>query len=132
MKIVDQARNAADRLLLEDECTIHTLDDPVFDENTGEYTNPTTQVYSGKCNLTPYSGAGEIDEAIGGESVVTRNYRLTLPYTAGNIPKEAVVTMTVSEDSALVGRTFRVDHSGGETFQTARRLIVEAIDTSEA
>lgn len=133
MSITDAARDAFDRLLLLDECTITREGDQVFDPETGEYTVPSITVASElACNLTPFTGAGILSEAFGGEAVNTRSYRLTVRYDAPEIKKEDRVEMTSSEDSGLVGRVFRVEHAEGETFQSARRLVVESIDVSEA
>lgn len=132
MSIVDAARSAAARLLLLDECTITRLGDPVFDPNTGLYTRPTVQVYSGACNLTPYRGVGALAEMLGGEPLDTRNYLLSIEWDAAEVIEEDIASITASEDPLLIGRTFRVLHPEAESFQTARRLVVESIRTSQS
>ena len=132
MSIVDQARDAADRLLLTDECTVTREGDPVFDPDTGQYVTPTVTVGEGlACNARPVVGARRgMDVVFGGETVSVNTYQVAFRYDAPEIRPEDKITFTVSRDGWLVGRQFRVDAVRGESFQTARRVLAEWVDTS--
>jgi hypothetical protein len=129
VNIIDAARNAAARLLLLDECSITRAGTPVFSPATGTYATTTTVIFAGPCNLTPFASSSALSEQLGGQAVDTRTYRMTLPWDAPQILEEDTAAVTVSADPLLTARSFRVVHIEGETFQAARRLIVEEIRT---
>lgn len=134
MSIVDAARDAAERLLLLNECSISRFTEPTFNEENGEYEDGGWNAFATEvaCNVTPFTGAGALEEQFGGEAVHTRAYRLAVPWDTAEIKEEDRVEVTASDDPRLVGRLFRVMHAEGETFHTARRLVVEHLATSEA
>lgn len=131
MSIVDAARAAAARLLLLDTCNVDRPGEPVFDPNTGLHSvGETSVIVAGDCNLTPFTGVGFLAEQFGGESVDTTKYRLSLPWDAPEVRKGDIVTMVTSEDPELADRRYLVVGPLHETFQAARRLVVEEILTS--
>lgn len=131
MSVVDAARDAAARLLLLDVCNVDRPGEPVFDPNTGLHTVGSTPIIvAGACNLTPFTGVGFLTEQFGGEAVDTSKYQLSLPWDAAEVRKGDIVTMVSSADPDLAGRRYSVVGPLHETFQTARRLVVEEILTT--
>lgn len=128
MSIINAGRRFHEKAVLKDRCTIERHGEPVFNPATGTYQPKTKTVATNlPCYITPFTGARTLDEAFGGEIVVTRNYNLKLPWDAPEIRREDYVTITSSQDPGLVGRVFRVDQVDAETYQMSRRAICEAI-----
>lgn len=133
MSIVDAARDAASRLLMLDRCEITRQDGQVFNPATGTYDVFEIEVATDlPCNLTPFTGVGDLTLNFGGEAVNTRNYRLTVPWDAPRIKEEDTVRVIVSRDPRVSSREYRVVGVQHETFQTARRVVLEEIRMSES
>jgi hypothetical protein len=128
MSIIDAGRDAAARLLLKDRCTISRPGSKTFNTGTGTYDTTSTVIGTDlPCNLTPFTGAGNLQEQLAGEAVTTHRYQLSLAWDSPTVLKEDIVTLTDSEDPNLAGRIYRVEAPLHETFQIARRVVVEEI-----
>lgn len=127
------ARDAADRLLLQDRATVTREGSPVFDPNTGTYTTPVVTVGTDlPCHAKPMVGARRgMDVVFGGETVGINTYQVAFRYDCPDIRPEDIIIFTSSQDPWLLDRPFRVDAVQGESFQTARRVLAEWVDTSD-
>jgi len=99
------------------------LNDATFDSATGEYSNPGTTLYTGKCRVS-FRPWAEIPDA-GGTAVVVARLMLSLPFSATALPVDCRVTITASRDAQMVGSVFRVRETMFQTDATARRYVVE-------
>ncbi|MGW4406520.1 DUF6093 family protein [Nonomuraea sp. NPDC004702] len=118
------AGRAAALRLMRDTCTVGRRDgDPVLNEETGQYEQTYTTVYSGNCRIKPRSSS----ETEWGEREVTLGqYVAVLPWDAApEIRREDRLTVTASDDAWLVGRPLEVIGINLAGTSTARRLLVE-------
>lgn len=99
------------------------LNDATFDPETGEYTNPGTTVYEGKCRMS-FRPWAEIPDA-GGTAVVVARLMLSVPFSAPALPVDCRVTVTASRDPEMVDSVFRVRETMKQTDATARRYVME-------
>ena len=86
-----------------------------LNEATSLHENPTTlTIYLGPAQLTPIRSRRDKFDEIGGGSVFTRQYRLSVPYTAGLAdPLEGIqirdrASITISRDPQAIGREMEV------------------------
>lgn len=81
-------------------------DEPVFDEDTGEYTEgDPTDVFTGACFITPPRGVTEHEVGAGGKRMLVRLYRAKIPHDAPLPAPDDIFTVTASQyDPELVGR----------------------------
>lgn len=110
-----------------DACTITRSGAPVTDPNTGEVTNTSTQVYSGRCRVQSRDTQAANPEA--GEATFTVVSRqVHIPANAADVRDGDVVTLTASRLNAFtVGKQYRVEGFTPDTFDTAARLPVKEI-----
>lgn len=136
--LVDDIRQALPELRLEaegrmvDACTITAPDgEPVFDDDTGTYTNPTgTVIYAGKCEVQVTDGLNARQTEAGGSDVSITRLIVKVPIDATGILVNQIVTITrATFDSELVDQKFQIAASHAKSFATCRRLQVERIDT---
>lgn len=121
-----EGRLQAESLML-DECTITRPGDPVTDYNTGEVTNPSTPVYSGKCKVQSKDSATATPEA-GEHTFTVVSRQVHIPANAADVKDGDVVTLTASRLNAFtVGKQYRVSGFTPDTFDTAARLPVKEI-----
>lgn len=121
-----RGRTAADALMV-DECTITRPGEPVTDPETGDVTNPSAPVYSGRCKVQSKDSATASPEA--GEAVFTVVSRqVHIPANAADVRDGDVVTITASAlNSFTVGKKYRVSGFTPDSFDTAFRLPVKEI-----
>src|SRR5690606_17725251 len=133
MSIVDMARDAADRLLLQDKATVTREGSPVFDPNTGTYTTPVVTVGTDlPCHAKPMVGARRgMAVLIGGEPAGINPYQLACRYDCTDSRPADIIICTSSQAPWLLNQPFRVVAVQGESFQTARRVLAEWVDTSD-
>lgn len=121
-----RGRLAAEALML-DACTITRPGEVVTDPNTGDVTNTSTTVYSGKCKVQSKDSATSSPEA--GEATFTVVSRqVHIPANAADVRDGDVVTITAARLNAFtVGKQYRVSGFTPDTFDTAARLPVKEI-----
>lgn len=119
-------RAEAESLML-DACTITRPGEPVTDPDTGEVTNTSTTVYTGKCKVQSKDSATSNPEA--GEATFTVVSRqVHIPANSADVQDGDVVTITASLLNAFtVGKQYRVSGFTPDTFDTAFRLPVKEI-----
>ncbi|WP_236243133.1 DUF6093 family protein [Streptomyces sp. CC228A] len=124
-------RRAAEALML-DTITLYRPGDEVFDRTTG-------QVVAGPPEVTFYTGVARVraaqladsDVQAGEQEVVTRQYRVTVPFSTllpatGERPRPGdVVDVTASEDPRLVGLRLWVTGVQYSGTATAWRITAE-------
>lgn len=119
-------RVMAESLML-DQCTITRPGEVVTDPETGDVTNTSIEVYSGKCKVQSKDSATATPEA--GEhqfTVVSR--QVHIPANAADVRDGDVVTLTASALNAFtVGKQYRVAGFTPDTFDTAFRLPVKEV-----
>ena len=121
-----RGRLAAESLML-DACTITRPGEVVTDPNTGDVTNTSTTVYSGKCKVQSKDSATSSPEA-GEASFTVVSRQVHIPANAADIRDGDVVTITASRLNAFtVGKQYRVEGFTPDTFDTAARLPVKEI-----
>lgn len=115
-------RQLAESLML-DTCTVTAAGTNVTDDMTGEVTNTTTTVYSGKCKVQQAAPVGQRVDA-GQVSTILVGLSVHLPIVGSeNVGRGHIVTITSAVlDTSLVGRTFEVHDLALKSFATARRL----------
>lgn len=98
-----------------------------FDTATGtETSDPSTQIYSGKCQIRAAKWVGR-DAQAGQEEVRISTLRCKLPAdTPVEIDDELEITET-DYDADLVGRTFRVSDVLRDDWQVARVVMIEEV-----
>ena len=101
--------------------------DPVFDPDTGTYTEPSeSTIYTGAGRVMPRPAA-ETVVAVGEQPVTLRLYDVSLPYDADGIEVDDYWVTTVSVDAELVGRRLRVLDVGWSSLQAGRRLLCQDV-----
>lgn len=128
---VARGRAAAESLMV-DTATITRpgAGEPVFDPNTGTYTNsdPST-VYTGKCRVQLTDSLDVRAQEFGALAVNLSRVTVSIPIDATDVQTEDVVTITSAvHDPVLVGRDFTVQGVPAKTHATARRLEAERKD----
>lgn len=119
-------RSEAESLML-DACTITRPGDPVTNPDSGDVTNTSTPVYSGKCKVQSKDSATANPEA-GEASFTVVSRQVHIPANAADVQDGDVVTITASRLNAFtVGKQYRVSGFTPDTFDTAFRLPVKEI-----
>lgn len=119
-------RSEAESLMV-DTCTITRPGAPVTDPDTGEVTNPSTPVYTGKCKVQSKDSATANPEA-GGAVFTVVSRQVHIPANAAEVLDGDVVTITASLlNSFTVGKQYRVAGFTPDSFDTAFRLPVKEI-----
>lgn len=97
---------------------------------TGELDGPTRiTIYNGECSIFPIMSRRDRFDEFGQGLIFTRQYRVTLPYTADDIQQRDLFTTLTSHDTQLVGREMEVRDIVVSTILGYRRLTVQ--DTRE-
>lgn len=110
-----------------DACTITRPGATVTDPNTGDVTNTSTQVYTGKCRVQSRDTMSANPEA-GGATFTVVSRQVHIPANAADVRDGDVVTLTASRLNAFtVGKQYRVSGFTPDTFDTAARLPVKEI-----
>lgn len=110
-----------------DQCTITRPGETVTDPNTGDVTNTSTTVYTGKCEVSSRDTQAANPEA--GEATFTVVSRqVHIPANAADVRDGDVVTITAARlNQFTVGKQYRVSGFTPDTFDTAARLPVKEI-----
>lgn len=117
-------RAEAESLML-DSCTITRPGSPVTDPDTGDVTESSTEVYTGKCKVQSKDSATANPEA-GGAVFTVVSRQVHIPANAADVQDGDVVTITASRlNSFTVGKQYRVAGFTPDTFDTAFRLPVK-------
>ena len=94
------------------------------------YDNPTVStIYTGPAHISPVTYRRDRQEQGGMESVRIRQYRAVVPWDAGDIWIDDVMTVNTSQDVQMVGKAFDVSDVLYESEEAARRLSL--VDTSK-
>lgn len=98
--------------------------EPVFDPDTGTYTDPApTTVYDGGCKIVPTGGERVVE--FGEGPVTIRTYAVNLDGLVENIQVGDDVTVSGSRDPKLNGTPLKVLDIPGSDWMTNRHLVVE-------
>lgn len=126
--IANRGRAAAERLMT-DTCRIYSMGSGgTFDPVTGQITDATSTVYSGKCRVKQVPGFKTGGELVG-ESVVPRTAPIvTIPHSVTDVRAGMRVEILTSADPALIGRPLLIEAVHAGTHATARRLICEGLN----
>ncbi len=124
LSVAVQGRTAAERIML-DTVTIRRKTGTGFNETTGQYTDTTSTVYTGKCKLQDAGRTLQGEAEAGRREVITLSSFLHLPVSVTAVQVDDVAEVTASQDPGAVGRKLRVAQLDYKTFATARRLQVE-------
>jgi hypothetical protein len=115
---------AAALQLMVDACTITRLGDRVWNNVSGDYTQPPTTVYSGVCRIK--SSGGGSDTQFGEHEATLHKYQVILPWdTSAEVQRGDRITITVSDDAWVIGRVMEVTDVAYSGTSTARRITVE-------
>lgn len=113
-------------LSLSDRCTIaRAADDATFDTAAGVYTPAgTVQVYVGPCRVVS-NAVDDRTVLVVDERRAIRSTVVVLPFDVDDVEVDDVVTVTVSDDGRLQGRSLRVTGVEVDSAATARTLYCE-------
>jgi hypothetical protein len=117
-----QGRAAAEVRLMVDACTITRIGERVTDTTTGEVTEPTTTLYTGKCRVQQ-AKADARTEDVGEDRLLMLRLEVQLPMSVTGLEVGDRITITASvHDPDLPGRVFRIHDLAHKTHATARRV----------
>lgn len=125
--ILAHGRAAAQQRML-DTCTVRRITAVTTDDLTGAVTPTKTVVYSGPCR---FKMAGDGSPTDGGEvTVAVLSMEVHLPVVGSEAVAhgDEVTVDSALNDTALVGRTFRVASKQIKSEATVRRISVEEVD----
>ena len=110
-----------------DECVVARPGDPVTDPETGNVTEASVPVYTGRCKVQQTISQASSPNA-GEHSYTVQDSRVDFPVSAGPFAVSDAVTITGSElDPQLVGVTFRISELFHKSYATAQRTRVEEV-----
>lgn len=105
-----------------DACTITRIGERVTDTTTGEVTEPTSTLYTGKCRVQQSATQAQREDA-GEDHLLLLRFEVQLPMSVTDLEVGDLVTVTASaHDPDLPGRVFRVHDLAHKTHATARRV----------
>jgi hypothetical protein len=106
-----------------DACVIDRAAAGSQDDFSGTVTPAYTVVYTGKCRIQQERHQAEPHDA-GQDYILLQRTQLQLPMSVVGVQVRDRVTVTVSRDPDLVGRSFLVLDLAHKTDATARRITV--------
>lgn len=109
-----------------DTCIIRRKTGTVFNETTGQYTDTSSTVYTGKCKLQDRVIQSGESQA-GGREVITLSSVLHVPVSVTTVHVDDVAEMSASQDPWAVGRKLRVAQLASKSYLKSRRLQVEDV-----
>ena len=119
-------RTQAESLMI-DECTITRPGEPATDPDTGNVTDSTTPVYSGKCKVQSKDSSVATPD-VAGASFVVVSRQVHIPAGAADVKNGDVITVTASLLNPLgVGKRYRVEGFTPDSYETAARIPVKEI-----
>lgn len=92
------------------------------------YTPTNATIYAGPCYISPIIFRRERQETVAEETARIRNYRVLLPWDAGDIHRLDLFSITQSADPNLTGRPMTVVDVIYTSDQAGRRLTVQDVD----
>lgn len=97
-----------------------------YDPETGQPTIEIEAVYTGKAKIRQQS-VNATDQSAGGQGYSIQSFILSLPMEGSSeVGTDMAMKVTANPlDTSLVGRTFRIAGSSGQTIATARRFEIE-------
>lgn len=132
MQVVDPRMLSAVRPVHEgamtDECTVaEPAGEPVTSEDGMDVTVPPGAVrYQGRCRVVPFADQARVREVVD-RPVTFRLYRVFLPWAAGPVEVDDIVTVTRSADPDLPGRPLRVMDVPATSLEVERALLCEEV-----
>jgi Family of unknown function (DUF6093) len=110
-----------------DTCSItRASGEPVFSEETGQHTQPTTTVYNGRCRVQA-SGTQARERDAGEMFLIVDRVVISLPVGSPQAVKDDLVTVTASpHNPQIVSAKYRVRAVQDKSHPTAVRLDCEA------
>jgi hypothetical protein len=123
MDLVTNAGKALAMQVMQDAVTIRRPGGPTFNETTGEYTENSPTVYSGRARIA----APTVTQAEAGGAELQRHDALAwIPLTAAQIERGDVLTVdTTHLDTTLDGRTYVVVGVDAHSHVARRVLYLE-------
>ncbi|MFB4280845.1 DUF6093 family protein [Nonomuraea sp. MTCD27] len=110
-------------VLMRDTCTVERFAGRVLNEETGEYEETWTAVYTGVCRVKPRT---QREAEWGEREVALGAYVAVLPWDSSpEIQRQDRLIVTASDDAWLIGRHLEVIAIALAGTSTARRLLVE-------
>lgn len=97
---------------------------PTFDPNTGSYTQPTTTVYMGTCQIRPAERIGS-DIQTGEREANVFDYEARLPVDTAVAVGDTLTVTASTYDAGMVGKVFRISDLPYNDLQIARVAILE-------
>ncbi len=112
-----------------DSCVITRKSRSGLNLQTGRETIVTTVIYSGKCRLQQRTPGGVRSRTVGESEHLMLRMELQLPVdgTGGILVGDQAEMTVCTNDSSLVGTSYRVRELAGKSEATARRLGVEEV-----
>jgi hypothetical protein len=110
-----------------DTCTVTRVSGGTTDPESGERTETTTTVYSGRCRVRQASSTGSRHD-VGEASIVEVGSQLQLPMAAEDIRTEDRAQIATSQlDPDLPGRVFVIGAPVAGTHLTSRRYQITEV-----
>ena len=127
MSVLDMGRRMAESRMT-DTCTVTRAGERVWDEESGSWSAPVTEVFSGPCRVKhPVSSARDVDA--GSQLAAVSSLEVHLPVSATGVQSGDVLTVTGSATRAeVVGRVFTISAPFDGSQTTALRFRVEVAD----
>jgi len=129
--IFDYGGGSDDKTAAKTTATITRVTDRgTFNTATNLYDNPTVvTIYAGPADISPVTYRRDRQELGGGEAVRIRQYRSEVPWDAGDIWVDDIMTVNTSQDVQMVGKIFTISDVLYESELAIRRLSLT--DTSK-
>jgi hypothetical protein len=107
---------------MEDACTIIRIGDRVTDTTTGEVTEPTTTLYTGKCRVQQAKADARAED-VGEDHLLMLRLEVQVPMSVTGLEVGDEITITAAaHDADLPGRVFLVHDLAHKSHATARRV----------
>lgn len=119
-----RGRKAAEALMV-DSCVITRVTGRTMNQSTGAYTDTTSTIYSGKCQVTRAADGAAVDVSAGERDVAVARVTVKLPISATGVQSGDRVAVAATLDDDLDGRVVYVHEVQTRTFGTSRRLVCD-------
>ena len=119
-------RREAEALMV-DACTIERPGEPVTDPDTGNVTDSTTPVYSGKCRVQSKDSSVATPD-VAGASFVVVSRQVHIPAGVADVKNGDVIMVTASLLNPFGGgKQYRVEGFTPDSYETAARIPVKEL-----
>ncbi|HET8717394.1 MAG TPA: DUF6093 family protein [Nocardioidaceae bacterium] len=116
-----RGRTAAE-LGMADTCTITRITGRTTDPDTGEVTDTTSPLYTGKCRVQQHQATADRKD-VGEDYLLLLRIEVQLPMSVTGLAVGDLITVTDSaQDADLIGRVFRIHDLAHKSEATARRV----------